>query len=210
MQAVKADGEIELVHRAEPGVAQKAAGAYHRADDGAHAGRPDAGVWVYRKLRARDLWDLIMRSTYDHAEPGVLFLDTINRDNNLAYCETIASTNPCVTADTWVMTDEGARQVADLVGTPFVARVDGKSYRTESAGFFATGVKPVLRLTTQEGHALRLTADHPVRRVTRKTRYTVEAPGPRPRSCALATRCCCTTTVPAKAGTETTPKPRAT
>ena len=175
MQAVKADGEIELVHRAEPGVAQKAAGAYHRADDGAHAGRPDAGgVWVYRKLRARDLWDLIMRSTYDHAEPGVLFLDTINRDNNLAYCEAIASTNPCVTADTWVMTDEGARRVADLVGTPFVARVDGKSYRTESAGFFATGVKPVLRLTTQEGHALRLTADHPVRRVTRKTRYTVE------------------------------------
>ncbi|MFO1328798.1 MAG: adenosylcobalamin-dependent ribonucleoside-diphosphate reductase [Rubrivivax sp.] len=89
MQAVKADAEVELVHRAEPGAAQKDAGAYFRADGGAQ------GVWVYRKLRARDLWDQIMRSTYDHAEPGVLFLDTINRDNNLAYCETIASTNPC-------------------------------------------------------------------------------------------------------------------
>lgn len=86
MQAVQADGEIELVHRAEPGEAQKAEGAYQR---------PDKGVWVYRKLRARDLWEQIMRSTYDHAEPGVLFLDTINRDNNLSYCETIASTNPC-------------------------------------------------------------------------------------------------------------------
>ncbi len=89
MQAVKADGEIELVHTAEPGAKLKAAGAYARTDADGHV------LWVYRKLRARDLWDQVMRSTYDHAEPGVLFLDTINRDNNLAYCETICSTNPC-------------------------------------------------------------------------------------------------------------------
>ncbi|MGD9832212.1 MAG: adenosylcobalamin-dependent ribonucleoside-diphosphate reductase [Piscinibacter sp.] len=89
MDAVQADAEFELVHRAEPGVAQKAAGAYQKAEPGGH------GLWVYRKIRARDLWDQIMRSTYDHAEPGVLFLDHINRDNNLSYCETIASTNPC-------------------------------------------------------------------------------------------------------------------
>ena len=86
MQAVQADDEFALVHRAEPGLAQKAAGAYQMAE---------SGVWVYRKLKARELWDQIMRSTYDHAEPGVLFLDQMNRDNNLSYCETIASTNPC-------------------------------------------------------------------------------------------------------------------
>ena len=87
MQAVQADTEVELTHRAEPGTAQMNAGAYQRSDD--------SGIWVYRKLRARDLWDQVMRSTYSHAEPGVLFLDHINKDNNLSYCETIASTNPC-------------------------------------------------------------------------------------------------------------------
>ncbi len=90
MQAVVSDGEFELTHRAEPGAAQKEAGAYQRkAQDG------EPGLWVYRKIRARDLWEQIMRSTYDHAEPGVLFIDTINRENNLSYCETISATNPC-------------------------------------------------------------------------------------------------------------------
>jgi ribonucleoside-diphosphate reductase alpha chain len=85
MQALTNEQPWELVHRAKPGAAIMGQGAKQRAD----------GMWVYKTLPARELWDTVMKSTYDFAEPGILFLDHMNQDNNLRYCEKIEATNPC-------------------------------------------------------------------------------------------------------------------
>lgn len=66
--------------------------------------------------------------------------------------------NPCVTADTWVMTDAGPRMVQDLIGTPFKALVNGKAYK--SNGFFKTGHKSVYNIKTDRGFSVRVTDNH--------------------------------------------------
>lgn len=84
LEAVHADGEFDLVHRAEPDAGEHPQ-AFQRGD----------GLWVYRRIQARELFDLIMRTTYETADPGVIFVDRMNAENNLAYCERIEATNPC-------------------------------------------------------------------------------------------------------------------
>ncbi len=85
MRAVKADENFELTHIAEPSDALKEKDVFQRED----------GLWVYKVIKARDLWSQVMVSTYDHGEPGVFFIDRVNADNNLYYCETIEASNPC-------------------------------------------------------------------------------------------------------------------
>jgi ribonucleoside-diphosphate reductase alpha chain len=123
MEAVDADAEWQLVHAVRPNDAS----ARQRAD----------GAWIYRTVRARELWNEIMASTYDHAEPGVIFIDTVNRDNNLAYCETIASTNPCgeQPLPPYGCCDLGSLNLTAFVHDPFTpgASFDADAYRTAVA-----------------------------------------------------------------------------
>ena len=164
MRAMQADGDWDLVHKVPPG--RELAGARER--------QSADGRWIYRTVKARDLWKQIMESTYDHAEPGVIFIDRVNADDNLSYVEKVEATNPCVTSDTWIMTTDGPRQVEDLVGKLFNAVVDGQVYSSGKAGFFSSGVKPVVEIATEEGAKLRLTTDHKILRASRMTRHVRE------------------------------------
>lgn len=104
MEAVKNDAVWELGFNVPP----KGAGA--AVNIGAHrphnptdtpywkslTGQQEPSIWfIYRAIKARELWEMILRNTYDWAEPGVIFIDRINSENNLEYCEYIHCTNPC-------------------------------------------------------------------------------------------------------------------
>lgn len=86
LAAVKADAMWTLVHAVFPGTGK---------DIGSIVGEDGVRRYIYDVVPARDLWNKIMRSTYDYAEPGCIFIDRVNAENNLRYVETIASTNPC-------------------------------------------------------------------------------------------------------------------
>jgi ribonucleoside-diphosphate reductase alpha chain len=126
----------------------------------------DAGV------PATWLWRQIAEHAWATGEPGLIFIDRVNEMSavkNLGPRYQIKSTNPCVTADTWITTRTGARQVKNLIGQDFCAVVDGKTFNARG-GFWLTGTKPVFKLRTRRGYELRLTGNHRLKQVTKETR----------------------------------------
>ena len=117
------------------------------------------------RLRARMVFDLIVQCAHATGEPGLFFIDRANEYNPVPALGEYEATNPCITRDAWVQTTDGPRQVAELVGRPFTAIVDGMAYGSDARGFWSNGLKPIYELKTSSGYSLRLTGNHRVMRV---------------------------------------------
>lgn len=132
MEAVKADADWPLVF---PVLAQEVEQQHVNLEDAATIVWRDwptkkglvvnpvgqVACKVYRTIKARRLWDMIMASTYDYAEPGFILIDEYNEMNNNWFCEDIRATNPCVSGDTLILTKEhGEVPIRDLVGESII------------------------------------------------------------------------------------------
>ena len=127
MEAVRANAEWLL---AFPSSEQSATDTVMRVWSGSDNSVP---CRIHRRVAARDLWSRVMRATYDHGDPGVLFIDRINRLNNLAYREQITATNPCgeVPLPAYGACDLGSINLARFVIDPFgdASRLDEEGIR---------------------------------------------------------------------------------
>jgi ribonucleoside-diphosphate reductase alpha chain len=145
MEAVLQDGAWDLYWRTEK----------EKAQAEGRAPRPR------RTLRARDLWEQITYAAWSCADPGVQFDTTVNEWHTCPADGRINASNPCVTGDTLVATDEGLIRIDQLQDRPFRAiGSDGRLHEVQPS--FQTGIKPVYRLRTKAGYELKLTADHRV------------------------------------------------
>ncbi|HTX23496.1 MAG TPA: LAGLIDADG family homing endonuclease [Steroidobacteraceae bacterium] len=125
---------------------------------------------VYKTLPARRMWDVIMTSTYDFAEPGFILIDSVNEMNNNWWCENIRATNPCVTADTRLATQFGMVRIGDLYDArvDIQATVDGRTLgegygvtvRPAVPAFMTSPSADVYRVVTEAGYEIKATAWH--------------------------------------------------
>jgi len=129
---------------------------------------------IYKSLPARRLWDVIMSSTYDFAEPGFVLIDRVNEMNNNWFCENIRATNPCVTADTRLATQYGMVRIGDLYESraELEVTVDRRAlggFGTDDKGVevrpavpaFMTAVSAdVYRVVTEDGYEIKATEWH--------------------------------------------------
>jgi len=120
---------------------------------------------------AEEIWTRMIEGAYENGEPGVIYLDRVNDEHSFDIDEhpdhEILATNPCVTGDTLISTENGLVPAEELYksGVATDVIVDGRlsdAKVKEASSVYKTGEKDVYRLTTEEGYEIRLTADHRV------------------------------------------------
>ena len=130
MEAVRSDSEWSLVFPECDLQSERAAPTLERSWSGSAVPVP---CRIHRVIRARELWTRLCDSAYDCAEPGILFVDRINAENNLGYCETLSATNPCAEEPlpSFGVCNLGSINLTAFVLEPFTprARFDQRSLR---------------------------------------------------------------------------------
>ncbi len=162
MRAVKEDGEWELRF---PDIADMKAHKFSGTLE--QAEKQGVKIRSYKKVKARELFNKIVKQAHHNGEPGVLFLDAANRGNPVPHLYPLEATNPCITGDTLIYTDKGLRRADELAAEGLEINVVtdarfGADTFLPATHVFQTGTKPVHRLMTREGYELRLTEDHRV------------------------------------------------
>lgn len=119
----------------------------------------DENKWKIKKtINARKLYDMIIRKAYDNGEPGILYYDNMNRDNNLWYMENIVNTNPCFTGDMKLLTSKGYKSFSELSNKEIeIININGEFIKGK---VWKTGQKKTIKLILSNGHEITCTPDH--------------------------------------------------
>lgn len=121
----------------------------------------DEKKWkIKKKVRARDIWDKIMRKAYESGEPGVLFYDNMNKDNTTNYKENIISANPCFSGRMKLLTTEGYKTFKELSDRKSVNIINGKGNVSKNNKVWCSGTKKVVRVMFTNGNNVECTPDH--------------------------------------------------
>ena len=120
-------------------------------------------------VNAGELLRMIVANAWATGDPGLIFLDKINDTHPNQHLGRITSTNPCVTGDCWIMTEEGPRQVDELRDTRFKIMDENGIRDTDNRGFYHTGHKETFWLKTTHGYRIRLTGDHRIKKAVEIT-----------------------------------------
>lgn len=121
----------------------------------------DEKKWkMKKKVRARYIWDKIMRKAYESGEPGVLFYDNMNKDNTTNYKENIISTNPCFSGRMKLLTTEGYKTFKELSDRKSVNIINGKGNVSKDNKVWCSGTKKVVRVMFTNGNNVECTPDH--------------------------------------------------